>query len=164
MKLIKSTVVVLSLLFGAAAMASGKIGVVDPQKIASKSKDMQQIRAKLEKEFNPRQQELLKLQKQLQEASEKLRRDNSILSKSDKTDLDNKIMRLKSQYERKARDYQQDFGMAQGQALQKMRAKVNEAIAKVAKKQGYDLVLYKEAAPYSNSSVDLTKQVLDSIN
>lgn len=164
MKLLKSMVVAVSLLAVANVAMAEKIGVVDPQKIAAQSAEMKQLSSQLEKKFDSRRQELVKLQQQLQQDNEKLKRDAAILSAKEKTDLNNRIMEANKQLERKGRDFQQDVGMAQNQAVQQFKQKVNQAIEKVAKKEGYDLVIFKEAAPFSSNKYDLTAQVIKALN
>jgi outer membrane protein len=163
-RMIKGFVPVLMLFFCTSVLAeSATIGVVNIQKIMQSAPEVKVVREKLEKEFKPRQENLMGMEQSLKADMDKLKRDASIMSKSQKSTLEQKIMQSKRNLERKGQDYQQDLNMAQNQSMEKVFVKVRKAIDSVAKEKGYDIVLQSDSVPYNSSKVDITDSVLKNL-
>lgn len=146
------------------AMAADlKLGVIDVRQVVQQAPQVQSIKDKMEKQFKPRQEKLMALQKSLQQNTQKLERDSAVMSSSQKQQLQETIIKQKRDLERQGQDYQQDLNMAQNQEMQKFFAKVNAVVKKIAEKDGYDVVLQKDGVPYANAKVDITKQVIDAL-
>lgn len=137
-----------------------KIGVVDLHAVLEKSSQAKLISKQLETKFKPRQQKLFALQKELKANVAKMRRDASVMSVTQKTQLQEKITREQRELEQSGSNYQQDLNAAQNQAMRQFFAKVKVALDKVAKQGHYDLILQNENVPYSAPQMDLTKQVI----
>ena len=160
-RLLSGLLPVFLLIFATGAMAeSANIGVVNIQKIMQAAPEVKVMREKLEKEFKPRQEKLMSMEQELKSDMDKLKRDGSIMSKSQKSTLEKKVMQTKRELERKGQDYQQDLNMAQNQAMEKFFSKVRKAINVVAKDKGYDIVLQSDNVPFNSSKVDITALVL----
>lgn len=149
---------------GSASAADMKIGVVDYRQIVQQSSKIKGIKAKLEKQFKARQQELLAMQQELKSDMEKMSRDTAIMTSSQKARLQEKIVRQKRDIERKGQDFQQDMNLAQNKAMQKFFAGVSDVVEQVAQAGHYDIVLQKEGVPYSAKNIDLTSKVLKALN
>lgn len=143
---------------------SAKMGVVDLQKIMQTSNQMKAIQQKLEKEFKPRRDKLVASEANLKNDMEKFKRDSAILSLSQKKDLERKIVAAQQQFERDGQQYQQELSTAHNEAMEGLYAKVRSAIGKIAKDEKYDIIVQKDAAPYSVSTLDVTEKVIKAIN
>ena len=141
-----------------------RVGVVDLQKIMQTSTEMKEVQLKLEKEFKPRRDKLVAAEESIKSDMEKFKRDSAVMSQSQKKDLEQKIVKAQQDFERNGQQYQQELGAAHNKAMEGFYNKVKEIIAKVAEKEKYDLVLQKDAAPFSANKVDVTAQVMKSIN
>ena len=151
-------------LFGTNIFAdSAKLGVVDLQKIMQTSTQMKDIQQKLEKEFKPRRDKLVTMETNLKGDMEKFKRDTAILSVTQKKDLEKKIVASQQQFERDGQQYQQELSTAHNEAMEGLYTKVRSAIAKIAKDEKYDIIVQKDAAPYSNDSLDVTDKVIKAI-
>ena len=147
------------------AFADGaKIGVVDLQKIMQTSTQMKTIQEKLEKEFKPRRDKLVAMEESLKSDMEKIKRDNAILSQTQRKDLEKKIVATQQQFEREGQQYQQELSTAHNEAMEEFYNKIRAAIAKVAQNEKYDLVFQKDAAPFSVDKLDVTSKVMQDIN
>lgn len=145
------------------AMASSsnlKIGVVDLHKVLQESAQAKIISKRLEGQFKPRQAKLFSAQKQLKSDAEKLHRDATLLTAAQKTKLQNQIIQEQHSLEQSGAKYQEDLNKAQNQAMQEFFAKVKVALDKIAQQGEYDIILQKENVPYSNSDMDVTKQLI----
>ncbi|KTD06027.1 outer membrane protein OmpH [Legionella gratiana] len=151
--------------FGANAFAdAAKIGVVDLQKIMQTSSQIKEIQQKLEKEFKPRRDKLLAVEAKIKADMEKFKRDSAVLSATQKKEMERKIVSAQQQFERDGQQYQQELSTANNEAMEGLYAKVRAAISKVAKDDKYDLIVQKDAAPFSSDSLDVTDKVAKAIN
>jgi outer membrane protein len=64
--------------------------------------------------------------------------------------------------ERRAKEFQEDVQLRQNEELQKVQKAIYESVRSYAKAQGYDIVL-AGAVVYNSESVDITSQVLSSL-
>lgn len=149
--------------FGACADGT-KIGVVDLQKIMQTAPQMKTIQEKLEKEFKPRRDKLVAMEEGLKQDMEKFKRDSAVLSQSQKKELEKKIVSTQQTFEREGQQYQQELSTAHNDAMEEFYNKVRAAIAKVAASNQYDVVLQKDAAPFSADKLDVTAKVLQEIS
>ena len=146
------------------ACADGtKIGVVDLQKIMQTATQMKTIQEKLEKEFKPRRDKLVAMEDGLKKDMEKFKRDGAVLSQTQKKDLEKKIVATQQQFEREGQQYQQELSTAHNEAMEDFYNKIRAAIAKVAESDKYDVVLQKDAAPFSIDKLDVTATVMKEI-
>lgn len=143
---------------------SAKIGVVDLQKIMQTSNQMKDIQQKLEKEFQPRREKLVASEATLKGDMEKFKRDSAILTTTQKKDLEKKILAAQQQFERDGQQYQQELSTAHNEAMEGLYAKVRTAISKIAKDEKYDIIVQKDAAPFSVAALDVTDKVIKAIN
>ncbi len=152
-------------LTSAATMASdARIGVVDLQKIMQTSAQMKSIQEKLEKEFQPRRDNLIAMEEKLKKDMEAFKRDTAVLSQSQRKDLEKKIVNEQQTFERNGQQYQQELSTAHNEAMEEFYNKIRAAIAKVAETEKYDLVFQKDAAPFSVDKLDMTAKVMKVIN
>ena len=143
---------------------ASKIGVVDLQKIMQTSSQMKDIQQKLEKEFKPRRDKLVAMEATMKSDMEKFKRDSAVLGAAQKKDLEKKIVAAQQQFERDGQQYQQELSTANNEAMEGLYAKVRSAISKVAKDDKYDLIVQKDAAPFSAETLDVTDKVVKAIN
>lgn len=157
-------VLVFSTLTATAFADPTKIGVVDLQKIMQTSSQMKNIQQKLENEFKPRRDKLVAAETTLKGDMEKFKRDSAIMTAVQKKELEKKIVAAQQQFERDGQQYQQDLSTAHNEAMEGLYTKVRAAISKIAKDDKYDIIVQKDAAPYSVSALDVTDKVTKAIN
>jgi outer membrane protein len=151
--------------FGTSVFADpAKIGVVDLQKIMQTSSQIKDIQKKLEKEFKPRRDKLIAMEASIKADMEKFKRDSAVLSATQKKDIEKKIVGAQQQFERDGQQYQQELSTANNEAMEGLYTKVRAAISKVANDDKYDLIVQKDAAPFSSDSLDVTDKVAKAIN
>jgi len=156
----------LALLFSmgtAVAVAdNAKIGVVDLQKIMQTSSQMKGIQQKLEQEFKPRRDKLVAMEEGLKKDMEKFKRESAVMSQTQKKEMERKIVSTQQTFEREGQQYQQELSSAHNDAMEELYTKIRKAISKVAENEKYDLILQKDAAPYSGK-LDVTDLVIKEI-
>jgi outer membrane protein len=136
------------------------IGVVDLREVFAKAPEVKVIKENLETRFKPRQQKLVEQQKAIKADMDKLQKDGSIMSNSDKKALQDNIVKQQQALEKNGSEYQQDLNSAQNQAMETFFGKVKNVIDKLAKKEKYTLVLQRENVPYMEEKLDITNKVI----
>ena len=140
-----------------------KLAVLDVPKILKASPQMEATANHLKKEFKPRQDKIVALQKSLQENQAKMKRDTAVMSQGDLRKLGDKINNDQRDLRRLEEDYMADARAAQKEAMSKIIKKINELVKKVAEKGQYDLVLQKEYVAYADDKIDITDQVIKTL-
>ncbi|WED43442.1 OmpH family outer membrane protein [Legionella cardiaca] len=166
MKRVSGFLIALAFLFGGAnAFADwAKIGVVDLQKIMQTSSQMKAIQQKLEKDFKPRRDKLVAMEESLKKDMEKFKRESAVMSQTQKKEMEKKIITAQQTFEREGQQYQQELSTAHNEAMEELYSKIRKAINKVAETEKYDLILQKDATPFSVSKLDVTESVMKEIN
>jgi len=140
-----------------------KVGVVDLQKIMQTSSQMKAIQTKLEGQFKPRRDKLVATETGLKADMDKFKRDSAVMSQAEKKALEKKIVSTQQKFELEGQQYQQELSTAHNEAMEELYGKIRQAISKVAASEQFDLILQKDAAPFSISKLDLTDKVLKEI-
>ncbi|MBA4697540.1 MAG: OmpH family outer membrane protein [Legionella sp.] len=147
------------------AFAEGmKIGVVDLQKIMQTTPEMKTIQQKLENDFKARRDKLVAMEENLKKDMAKLKRESEVMNQAQKKDLEKKIIEAQQTFEREGQQYQQEATAAHNQAMEGLYSKVRKAIDSVANSEKYTLILQKDAAPFSGTSMDVTDAVIKKIS
>lgn len=151
--------------FSSVTFAEGvKIGIVDLQKIMQTSSDMKAIQEKLEKEFKPRRDVIVANETELKKNIDKFKRDNAVMSQTERKNLEKKIAESQQKFEKEGQQYQQELSTAHNKEMEQFYSKIRAAISKIAERDKYDVVLQKDAAPFSAERLDVTSKVLQEMN
>lgn len=161
--LMKTTVaaaVLATSMFAGAAEAQQKVGYVDMQTVLQQLPQVQELSNRLQEEFSGRINELEKLREDMQGLREKAERDSQIMSPSERRDLQREMEMLETQYQMKARAFQEDNERRQSEERNKLMRDVFQNAQQVAKAEGFDLVLNSQAVLYGGENLDLTDEVV----
>jgi outer membrane protein len=147
-------------IFPSIAMAAGaKIGFVNPIVLLDKAPQTKAAKEKVEQEFKTRDNQLVNEQKKLRREEEKLKRDGSTMSSTDRQKLESKIARLKRELKRNLDEFREDFSLARNREMGKLQKRINEAIVKLAKDEKYDLIV-GDSIVYASEQINITEKVL----
>lgn len=144
-----------------AAWAETKIGFVDTERIMRESAPAQRAEKKLQKEFEKKQQELERLGKQLQSMQENLEKNAVTMSESDRRAKDREFGDLNREFQRKKRDYGEEFNQRRNEELAQIIERANRTIRQLAEAEKFDLVL--QEAVYRSPRIDITDKVLKAL-
>ncbi|WP_392558384.1 OmpH family outer membrane protein [Orbus mooreae] len=150
----------LALLFTGTALAETKIAVIDVMSILQQMPERDKVGKTLDSEFEARAKGLQQEEKKANEAAQKLQKDGMTLSESEKA----KLTKVIKAFQDKANTFSTDYRKRENEEANKLLVKIQDAVAKIAKEQKYDLILKAEAAFYVVDSVDITNQVLQQVN
>lgn len=151
-------------LAGGEAAAQTKIAVVDVQHAVMQTEDGIRAQATLKKLFDRRQQELDGKQTELQRAREDIEKQSRVLSREAlqkrMEDWQRRMVELQTVFV----DYNKELQKKQGELTGPIIKKMIGVVGRIAKKNGYELIIDKQAAPYARADLDLTEQVVQMYN
>ena len=165
MKTFKSTLAAALLLSVAAFSASAqdsRLAYVNSQRLTIDSAPAKAANAKLETLFSKRQKDLADLQASLKTLSEKLERDAPTMSESQRVAKQKEFADQSRDFQRKKREFDEDFNSARNEELQQIFDKATKAIRQLAETEKYDLVV--QDAVYFNPKIDITDKVIAILN
>ncbi len=141
-----------------------KIAVLDAQLLMRDSKAAKVLQAELKKRRAAYEAELIKKEKALIQASQKLASERSTLSQ---TDFDKRRKELEAQAEQFRNDAQvrrQQFEKLESEGSSQIRKAIVEIVAEMAKANGITLVLDKSQILLSVSAYEITAETLKKLD
>ncbi|MGB1262776.1 MAG: OmpH family outer membrane protein [Cognaticolwellia sp.] len=167
-KLIKSIAIATTasgLLLASSAMAADqKIAVVNFQEVMGKIPQTAAVMQSLEAEFKDEKAVLAQLEQDIKYQQEKKKRDGSLMSAKEISELDGKIAALYQDYQTKGKAFQQKTGMRKNEEQNKIIALVRQAIDNVAAKGDYDFVFEQSAVIYAKPGSTITSEVVKQVS
>jgi outer membrane protein len=146
------------------AAAETKIAVVDLQRATLTTEDGIRAQATMKKRFDKRQLELDAKRTELGRVQEDIEKQARILSREAlqkrSADLQQQLVKLQTVYV----EYQQELAKMQNELMGPILKKMSAVIGRIAKKNGYEIILDKQATPYVRPDLDLTDQVIQLYN
>lgn len=147
-----------------ASAQSMRVGVVDTQRAVMETEDGLRMQATLKKLFDSRQRELDKKQEDLQKEKDDLDKQRDVLSKAAFAKRADKWQREMVQLQTVFVEYNKELQKKQGELTQPIFQKAMGIIRRLATQEGFDVVVDKQAVPYSRSDLDVTDRVITLYN
>ncbi len=136
-----------------------KVGYVVVEKVLKEAPQTALSNKKLEKEFKARSEKLKKQMQGLQSKEKSYTKNSIEMSKSDRKVALKNLQSAKIDIQRVERELREDVDLRRREEIGKLQIKINKAVEKVAKTQGYDLILYQGVA-FANDKVDITDNII----
>lgn len=162
-KVIKATALALALATSFTASAAG-YAVVDAGHILQQLPQREAIGKRLNEEFQTRAVELNKLQTELVTLNEKRQRDAALMTQQEQTQLGRKLAELDAQLKLKGKAFQEDQQRRGQEENNKLLVLLEHAIETVAKRDGYDLVITKQAALFVDPKLDISDKIIQELS
>lgn len=144
--------------------ADPKIAVVDLYKAISETEDGRKAKEQLESYFNKKQKKLDAKSEQLKEKMEDLKKKEKILDKKDYEKeveaLQEEIIALQNTYA----DYQKKVLNKEMKLTEPILAKLEDILKRIGQKEGYTVILRKEAVAWAPNYTDITDKVIQEYN
>ncbi|MFQ5660615.1 MAG: OmpH family outer membrane protein [Gammaproteobacteria bacterium] len=137
-----------------------KIGAVNAVQLLQQSPQAEKMRAQIQKEFAPRDKELVAVQKKLKEQEDRLAKDSAIMSETERRKLERDIVTRKRDLKRNQDEFREDLTFRRNEEIAKIQKEIVNAIQEVAKQNNYDMVL-SEGVLYASKKVDITGLVVE---
>jgi len=143
--------------------AEVSVAFVNTQRVLEQAPQAASARDKLQREFAPRDSELVSAGKQLKGLEERLSRDSSIMSDSERRKLEREILSLQRELKRDREAFTEDLNIRRNEEFAKLQRDVAAAIVALAKENRYDLI-FEAGVVYASDRVDITEMVLQRLN
>jgi outer membrane protein len=144
------------------ALAQGKIGVVQIERIVRDSAPALRAQKKLEAEFSKREAELNKMADQLKRMQDELEKDGVTMSESQRRSKERDFNELTRDFQKRQRDYREDVNQRRNEELTQVVDQANRIIRQIAEQEKYDII-FQEAA-YANPRIDITDKVIKAMD
>lgn len=142
-----------------AQAAELKVGYVQVDKILQEAPQTAESGKKLEREFNPRSQELDRMAKQIKDLESALDKEGLTISEAERRNKERDVQNIKIEFQRKQRELREDINLRKNEELGSLQDRINKAVQSVSEAEGYDLVVYSGVA-YASKKIDITDKVL----
>jgi outer membrane protein len=144
------------------AQAATKIGFVNTERILRDSKFAVESQKKLERDFSKRQKELEDLATKVKAEATKLDKDAITLPEAEKVRRQRDLAEMDRDFQRKRREFEEDLAQRKNQVVGELVERANRVIRQIAEKENYDIIF--QEAVYANKRIDITDQVLSSLD
>jgi outer membrane protein len=141
-----------------------KIGVVFPSKIMKESPQRERIIKQLEAEFKPRYEALQKLEKEIANLEQKLKRDGELMDNTAVTAMKREAEGKISEYKLNRKAFEEDNRRRQGEEQQKALIVVRNVIDAIAKQDNYDIILNGEQIVFAKPDYDISDLIIEEIS
>jgi outer membrane protein len=145
----------------APALAEGKIGFVNTERIMRESAPAQRAQKKIEGEFTKRDQELTRIAEQLKRMQEEIEKNSVTMTDIQRRTKERELGDADRDFQRKRREFQEDLNQRRNEELAQVLEQANRAIRAIAEQEKYDIIF--QDAVYANPRIDLTERVIKAL-
>jgi outer membrane protein len=146
----------------------GKIAVIAFQVAVGQTNEFQRNFADLQKKWEPKRQQLKKLNDDVDSSTKALQTQGNTLSDAERANRARAIDEKKKQLDRSAEDAQNDFQQEMQELYSGTASKVYDVLSTYAQQNGYTLVLdvagQQTPVLYALPSTDITKAIIEAYN
>jgi outer membrane protein len=151
-----------------AASAVGKIGIINIQQAIVATNEGQRDFGALQKKFEPKQNELNNLNKEIDDLKKELQTQGDKLNDEARANKVRNIETKQKSLQRQVEDAQGEFQGQQNEIANRIGSKMLDVLDKYAKQNGYSLILDvsnpQTPVLWAGPSIDLTKEMVDAYN
>jgi len=150
--------------FATPALAEVKIAVVNIQGIMKDSTAASSVRDQLESKQKAFQSEITKKEEALQKEDQALAKQQSVLSKDAFAEKAKAFRNKATEVQKEVQAKKALLDAAFERSLNDIQKAVNDIIAELAKEKGFNVALPTSQILYADSSMDVSKDVLERLN
>lgn len=145
-----------------AAHAQSKIGVININGAIGNTQEGKKAIADLQKKYQPRQQELERLQQEIQSIQDQLNKQSATLSDDEQRRLNRDLEDKQKLLKRSTEDAQNDFSADRDEVIRRIGQKMVNIIHDYAQQNGLNLVIDGAQVPiyFAAKDVDITAEIV----
>jgi outer membrane protein len=162
----KSIISLISLFAGLLALSSAsiqaaelKVGFVNVSKILDQAPQAQSASLRIEKEFAPRDRDLVAQQKAMRAMEDRLVKNGAVMSATERERQSAEIRKLRREIRTNQGEFREDLNLARSREMTKLQRRVVKVIKDLAKAEKYDLII-GEGVIYAGEKVNITNKIL----
>jgi len=141
-----------------------KVGFVDIRKVFDSCTATQQATLSLKREIEQKQEALLREEEEVARLQKELREKEVVLSEAEKNKRQMEIEARISALQKEAERARQELVDKERQLTESIIKSIKGVIVKIAKSEGFDLILEKDSILYGEEIIDLTDKVIAELN
>ena len=142
--------------------ADTKIGFVNMTRIEEEAPQLEALRKKFEREFSPREKELVAAQRDLKALEDQLDRDSATLDDAQRTKMEREILSKRRDLKRATDEFREDLTIRRNEELANLNHQVGDVIRDLARAEKFDLI-FTAGVVYASDRVDVTGEVLEQL-
>lgn len=146
----------------APALAEGKIGFVNTERILRDAVPAVRAQKKIEAEFAKRDQELSKVADQLKRMQDELEKNGVTMPENQRRNKERDFNELSRDFQRKQREFREDLNQRRNEELAQVVELANRVIRQIADQEKYDIIF--QDAVYANPRIDITDKVIRALD
>jgi outer membrane protein len=153
---------VLALASVGAANAQVKIAVINTQKALLETDDIKKAQLDLEAKFKPRQDQMIKVQKELEDIQAQLQ--SGKLNELGTQEINAEGQRKQRELQRMQQDMQEDVQRERTEILERAGSRMQEVVKKLADEKGLDIVVDSANTLFFKPSFEITSEATAAYN
>ncbi|MFO8006061.1 OmpH family outer membrane protein [Thioalkalivibrio sp.] len=150
----------LGLLFWTGSLAAQNVAFVTMNKILEDSPQAAEAMRELEREFSPRDSQLVTEREELQELRDRLEREGELMTTNQRADLEREFTARSREFRRAQESFTEDLNVRRNEELAKLQRLINDAIIELAREREIDLILTERNVLYSSDRIDITDDII----
>jgi outer membrane protein len=158
----KLLIAVLALASIGTASAQIKIAVINTQKALLETEEMKKAQLEMEAKFKPRQDQMVKLQKELEDIQTQL--NSGKLNELGTTELTAEGQRKQRELQRDQQDLQEDVERERTEIIQRAGTRMQEIVKKLADEKALDIVVDSANTLFFKASFEITGEATAAYN
>ncbi len=143
-----------------AGLSQTKVAIVSMQRAVLGCAEIKKASADMETKYRPRQQEMERLQKELQGIQQQLQSNAGKLTPSAEADLTAEGQRKQRQLQRMDDDLKADVTAERNEILGSSGKKMREVVQKLAEEKGVDVIVDEQSTLFFKPALDLTADAI----
>lgn len=136
-----------------------KVGFVNVPKVMDQAPQAKAADVRLEKEFGPRDSEILSMKRQVAKSTDKLTKNSAVMSAAEQQRQESEVRQLRREIRRLEDEFREDVNLRRSQELGKLQRQVVEVIQTLAKAEKFDLII-SDGVIFASKKVDITDKVI----
>jgi outer membrane protein len=143
-----------------AGFSQTKVAIVSLQRAVLGTAEIKKASADMEAKFKPRQQDMEKLQRELQGIQQQLQTNAGKLTPTAEADLNAQGQRKQRDLQRLNDDLQADVTAERNEVLGASGRKMKEIVQKLAAEKGVDVIVDEQSTLFFKPALDLTAEAI----
>ena len=139
-----------------------KIGVVNVPALMERAPQTKAAMDALQKEFAPRQREVLAKQKELDDLQTKYQKDAAVMGETERRNAEKNLRDLQREVKRLQDEFREDLNLRQNEELGTLQRSILKEVQDYASQQGYDLVV-GDGVLFASNALNITEEVLRAV-
>jgi outer membrane protein len=141
------------------AAAELKIGFLSTERVLRESAPAVRSQKKLEREFERREADLKKMDRQIRDLQAVLDRDGATMAESERNNKVRELSNLTREFQRNERSFREDVNLRKNEELASLQERADKIIKQIADVEKFDLIL-QEPVVWASPRIDITDRVI----